>query len=55
MTDSNLDINNTLSNEYSYKKIGSISQLFIIVKDNPNFCLLEKKYYLVQNVLKNIL
>ena len=43
MTDSNLDINNTLSNECSYKKIGSIAQLFIIIKDNPNFCLLEKK------------
>ena len=43
MTDSNLDINNTLSNECSYKIIGSIAQLFIIVKDNPNFCLLEKK------------
>ena len=43
MIAANLDIINILNNEESYKKFGSVAQLFSVVKNNDNFCLLEEK------------
>ena len=43
LSDLNLDINNTNKNEDNYKKFGYISQLFSILNDNENFCILEEK------------